>query len=581
MIKMKQLAFLFILLPLLAIGQTYIANVSVGDVENKKILGNQTVVIKGDVIADIKPSGKIRIPAGAIVIDGTGKFLFPGLVDAHVHFFQSGGLYTRPDAIDLRQVRPYASEIQSTLARVENVSRRYLKNGITTAIDPGSTYNMLKVRDGLQGQKGVAQIYMSGPLLTTYEPKVYAGLRDDSPFHLILSPEAARKAVQEQARHRPDFIKIWYIADVEGLSAEEGARKYLPVIQAAIDQAHELKFKVAVHAMERLTAELSVKAGCDYLVHSIEDEIIPDDLVRLIKQKNVIVCPTLTVHAGYVDTFAQRLDISAHEIAQADPFELGSLTDLKHLKLSDTALIGDYKRGAGSEKQQQKMIAEAHICNTNLKKLSDAGVTIATGTDAGNIGTLHACSYLDELLAMRKAGLSNWKILEASTINGAKVLGKQRESGSIAKGKKADLILLDANPADAIENVARMDRVIRHGAVFKPSDILVETPEELVQRQLNAYNFRNLEAFLDTYADDVEVYTFPDKLDYKGKETMRKIYGKMFGQTKDLHCRIVSRIVEGNIVIDKEDVRADAEKFGGTAIYVVENQKIKKVYFTQ
>lgn len=576
---MKCLTAVLSLFSLCAAAQTYITHVSVGDVEKKRMLTDQTVVISGDRIARIGPSDG-KIPPGATVIDGTGKFLFPGFVDAHVHFFQSGGLYTRPDAIDLREVKPYAREIASTLGRAENVARRYLRNGITTVIDPGATPNMLKVRDRLRGQAPTATIYMSGPLLTTYEPEVYRGLKDDAPFTLVQTPDAAREAVRSQLTMKPDFIKIWYIAKVDDLSVEEGARKYLPVIQAAIDEAHRNGLKVAVHAMERITAELAVESGCDYLVHGIEDEVIPDALVRRIKERKVILCPTLVVHGGYIDTFGQKLEVGAHEIAQADPFELGSLLDLKHLKLSDSTLIRDYHNGANSDRYVQRMRSEADICNTNLKKLIDAGVTIATGTDAGNIGTLHASSYLDELLAMRRAGLSNWDILQASTINGARVLGKEKEFGSVTKGKKAHLVLLEANPVEQLENVTSISHIVHDGVVFRPGDILTETPEELVQRQLNAYNFRNIDAFLATYADDVEVYTFPDKLDYKGKDTMRGIYGKMFAQTRNLHCEIVSRIVEGNIVIDKERVNADGEGFGGTALYVIEDGKIKKVYFT-
>ena len=91
--------------------------------------------------------------------------------------------------------------------------------------------------------------------------------------------------------------------------------------------------------------------------------------------------------------------------------------------------------------------------------LSDAGVVIATGTDAGNIGTMHASSYLAELQAMQKSGMTNWQIIEASTINGAKVLDKEDELGSVRIGKKANLILLDANPVEQIENVTKIHRV--------------------------------------------------------------------------------------------------------------------------
>ncbi|GAA4410563.1 hypothetical protein GCM10023187_35300 [Nibrella viscosa] len=112
---------------------------------------------------------------------------------------------------------------------------------------------------------------------------------------------------------------------------------------------------------------------------------------------------------------------------------------------------------------------------------------------------------------------------------------------------------------------------------------LSPSPEDLAQRQLNAYNARNIDAFLDPYADDVEIYDFPDQLRYKGKDTMRKQYGSMFERTKALHCELVNRIILGNTVIDHERVTFDPNQapVQAIAIYRIVNGKIKKVYFTR
>lgn len=217
----------------------------------------------------------------------------------------------------------------------------------------------------------------------------------------------------------------------------------------------------------------------------------------------------------------------------------------------------------------------------NLKILSDAGVTIATGTDAGNIGTMHVSSYLDELKAMQQSGMSNWQILTASTLNGAKVLDQQDKFGSVSIGKKANLILLDANPIDNIENVTKINRVINNGIVINPEEMLKDTPEDLAQRQLNAYNLRNIDAFLEPYAEDVEIYTFPSQLVSKGKEQMRKNYAPKFDNTPNLHCELVNRILLGNTVIDQERVQFGKQIVEAIAIYHIENGKIKKVYFIQ
>jgi imidazolonepropionase-like amidohydrolase len=556
--------------------QTYITNVTLADVENKKLLPNQTVVITNDLITKIQ-SSKVKIPPNATIIDGTGKFLFPGMTDAHIHFSQNGGLYTRPDAIDLRKVVPYDQEIELAHKTMEDKLRRYLQNGITNVIDVGSTMRFLKRKTDFKNSDFAPSIYMTGPLLTTYEPKVYQEYPNDSPFILTKTIEDGVKGVQEQLPFKPDFIKIWYIVGADGLSIEASAKKNLPVIKAIIDEAHKNNLKVAVHATQRITAQLAVENGADFLVHSVDDEIISDEFVQLLKKNKVIVCPTLIVHGGYDYTFGQSIETSNHELQKANPFQLGSLLDLKHI--ADTTLVSRYKNRANSKKSMDALENADAICMQNLKKLSDAGVLIATGTDAGNIGTMHASSYLAELQAMQKAGMNNWQIMQASTVNGAKMLAKENEFGTIAVGKKANLILLNANPIEDLENSTKIDKVINKGVVFSPENIVQETPTELVQRQLNAYNFRNIDAFLATYADDVEVYNYPNTLKYKGKEQMRKIYATLFDETPNLHCELVGRITQGTVVIDKEKVQFGKNSVEATAIYHIENRKISKVYF--
>ena len=148
--------------------------------------------------------------------------------------------------------------------------------------------------------------------------------------------------------------------------------------------------KVAIHATQRITAQLAVENGCDFLVHSVDDEIVKDDFVQLLKKNKTILCPTMLVHGGYSNTFGQKNIFSNHELMKANPIQLGTLLDLKHI--SDTSLTNKYKNRTNSEEQISKSNKTDAICLENLKKLSDAGVLIATGSDAGNIGPLHAYS---------------------------------------------------------------------------------------------------------------------------------------------------------------------------------------------
>jgi len=579
MTKKHLIIFSFLLTSIALQGQTYITNVTIVDVLGKKLIPNQTVEITGDNITNIQKSNRVKIADRAKVIDGTDKYLAPGLVDAHIHFFQNGGLYARPDAIDLTKYQDYSTERALSKSDMETKLRRYLQNGITSVVDVGSTFHFLNQRKDFKDKKYAPSIFMTGPLLTTYKPPVYNDLGEDDPFILMKTEEEGIKGVQEQLKYNPDFIKIWYIAGIGGMNVEASARKNLPLIKAVIKEAHRHNLKVAVHATQRITAQLAVENGADFLVHSVDDEILERDFVELLKKNEVVLCPTITVHGGYVNTFGQRLQMSNHELLNSDPYQLGSLLDLKHLP--DTILVKYYENYANSESSISASKKIDSISMANLKILSDGGVTIATGTDAGNIGTLHTSSYLTELKAMQKSGMSQWEILEASTINGAKILDQENEFGSVDIGKQANLILLDANPIKDIENITKIKMVINKGEAFKPSEILKDSPTDLVQRQLNGYNFRNIDAFLEPFAEDVEIYQFPEKLLYTGKDYMRLQYSNMFDNTPNLHCELKERITQGNIVIDKEFVQVGSNKIEAVAIYHIENNKIKKVYFIQ
>ncbi|OPB94759.1 amidohydrolase family protein [Elizabethkingia ursingii] len=578
---MKKLLSIFFVAGLCSVSiysQTFIKNVTIVDVVNKRLIPAQTVEINKDIITNVQPAGKKAFSSNALVIDGTGKYLMPGMTDAHVHFFQSGGLYTRPDALDLRKYVPYNKEIEAGHQNMEALLKRYLMAGITSVIDVGATYNFLKLRDSLSGNKRLPSVYMTGPLLTTYEPQVFIGLKNDEPFRLVSTIEDARKAINEQLPYRPDFIKIWYIVSLGKDGVEAEARKYEPLIKEIIQEAHKNKLKVAVHATERVAAQIAVQNGCDFLVHNIEDEVVSDSFVQLLKAGKVILSPTLTVMDNYYNTFGQKINYNTYDLKNSDPEAIGSIYDIKHLS---NAVIPTLKQRFDQPQMKARILRTDSIRRVNLKKLIDGGVVIAAGTDAGNIGTQHASSFKNELKSMQESGLSIWQVLQSATISPAKILDKEIVSGSITKGKIADMILLNADPTKSLENLTVINKVFKNGNVLDPENLVSITPELLVQQQLNAYNARNIEAFLEPYSDDVEIYTFPNTLISKGKDGMRKSYTEMFTKLPNLHCELKGRIVQGNIVIDRESVSGIRSNTNveATAVYEIKNHKIIKVYF--
>lgn len=531
---------------------------------------NQSMLIEGSDIAAIAPAGKLKFPKDATIVSLSGKYLMPGLVDAHVHYFQSGGLYTRPDAIDLRSIRPYEEERQWLIDHAPDLFSRYLRAGITTTLDVGGPMSNYDLRDVAAATDKAPTLFVTGPLISTYQPAEFD--INDPPIIRIRTPEAAREQVRKQLPAKPDFIKIWYI-----VLPGETAQQHLPIIQATIEESHLHGLPVAVHATQLETARLAVEAGADILVHSVDDLPVDDAFVVLLVKNKVSYIPTLIVSGNYDKVFSQDMDLSAADFDLAEPHTLGSLQDLQHLP---TAVIPAYvQRMMGNPAPTSA--SEDSMMARNLRRVFRAGVNVATGTDAGNIGTLHASSYYAELAAMRSAGLSNIEILQASTLNGARVLGKQEESGSLQAGKHADLLILNANPLENLDHLQQVFAVVKQGRLYEAAEIAPDTPEQIAQRQLNAYNAGNLDAFVSYYHPEVEVYNFPNQLNYKGRENMRPGYGSFFQANPNLHCELVNRIVIGNKVIDREHITGLSKggSFDAVAIYEIEAGLIRKVFF--
>ena len=217
----------------------------------------------------------------------------------------------------------------------------------------------------------------------------------------------------------------------------------------------------------------------------------------------------------------------------------------------------------------------------NVKRVHEAGVIVAAGTDAGNIGTLHGPTLFREFQLMEEAGMSPMDILTSATLHGAKVMGREAELGSIEEGKLADMVVLSSDPRSDVSHFSSIDKVIKGGTVYEPDQIISKSPVDVVQQQVNAYNAKDIDAFLATYSPDVELYLHPDSLFLSGREEMRESYGPFFSNTPQLHVEILSRMTSGNVVIDKEKVTglAGGRIMEAIAIYHVQNGLIARVWF--
>jgi imidazolonepropionase-like amidohydrolase len=429
-----------------------------------KVLLTATVVIDGDKIERVA-IGKQDAGALGKQIGCGGKFILPGYIDTHIHFFQSGDLFTRPDGADLNSVRPYKDEVAWVKSHLNDVFARYLRCGITSVVDVGGPFWNFEVRKTADQTQKAPRVAVAGPLISSVSrEKLDLG---DPPIVKIDTPDQARQFVRKLAEQKPDLVKIWYIVD-----KDHPVESFRPIVRATIEESHAHKLRVAVHATELETARAAVEEGADVLVHSVTDKPVDDAFVKLLKDRHTILCPTLVVFERYGRTFSHQLNLTPEEKDWGNPEVIASLdvTKIPQDKLPDrikTAL-------AKPDEAMDRIKKTYDVALPNLKRLEDASITIAAGTDAGNIGTIHGPALFREFQLMKEAGLTPMQILQCTTANAAKLFGGDTGAhiGKIENRYFADLVILNSNPVDDIARASDIAMVVKNGVLYSADSIL-------------------------------------------------------------------------------------------------------------
>ncbi len=209
-------------------------------------------------------------------------------------------------------------------------------------------------------------------------------------------------------------------------------------------------------------------------MHSVIDKPVDDAFVKLLKDRHIILCPTLVVFERYGRTFSHQLNLTPEEKAWGNPEVIASLDVTKTPK---DKLPDRIKNALAKPDEALDRIKKTYdVALPNLKKLEDAGVTIAAGTDAGNIGTIHGPALFREFQLMKEAGLTPMQILQCATANAAKLFGGDTGAhiGKIDSGSFADLVILKSNPIDDIKNASDIDSVMKNGVLYPAQELLTE-----------------------------------------------------------------------------------------------------------
>ena len=415
-----------------------IRNVNLIDGTGRDIQPAVDIGIRGGMIIEI--GKKLQWNNTAEVIDGHGRFVIPGLIDAHVHLDTAVlAQLTEAEQTEVIRHNPYA----------------FLYNGVTTVLNVSSEDEWIwELREAQRTGEIIApRIYAMGSMFSPKDGWGYAAGLPDA------------HSAEEKARHyvsmKTDGFKI-VLEDGLGRSGKftEMPDDMLNAI-AAVGRQHDIP--VYIHAINIEEYERAVAVEPKAIVHGLEDPIPENsDLPAKLKQENIYIVPTLSLfksfvtHDGSLDSDILRNSIPG--------FMLDHVKDEKYME-NERRLLNSYTQIDSYEWVEKKL--PVFMNNTTL--MHHAGIKLAAGTDAGGTVGYNFQGYNTpwELKLFVECGLTPMEAIVAGTGNGAEVIGAENILGTIEPGKLADMLILASNPLDDIGNIRDIDLIIQDGKIYE------------------------------------------------------------------------------------------------------------------
>lgn len=419
-------------------GVTVFHNVSVIPMEGEPVLTDQTVVVRDGRVAQLGPAASTPAPAGATVVDGSGKYLLPGYAEMHAHI----------------------PTPQSGAEAVDRTLFLYLAGGVTTI------RGMLGHPSHLELRQRSARNEIAAPRIITSGPSFSGGSASN--------PAAAVAMVREQKEAGYDFLKLHpglsrevfdavaAAADEEDLpfaghvSAEVGLRRALEAGYASIDHLDAYVEALAGHG----DGFGGVNAG--FFGFNLTDQAVEAQIAELARA---------TRDAGVWNVPTQSLMESL--ASPTAPEEMARWPEMRYMPAQTIAAWIERKRDfhAGAGYTPQRAARYLQIRRQLIRALHEAGAGLVLGSDAPQWWNVPGFSARRELEYMVAAGLTPYEALEMATRNAAEYFGADNEWGTISPGKSADLVLLDANPLDDISNIWQQSGVMVRGRWMPAAEI--------------------------------------------------------------------------------------------------------------
>jgi imidazolonepropionase-like amidohydrolase len=405
-------------------------------------LDDATVVISQGRISSITPSAGTSKSRGARRIDGRGKWLLPGFSDMHVHIGND------------RMLRLYLGDpkIPDGAVETQDYLTPFIANGVT------QVFNLSAMSESVAQRGDVESGRVLGPHIAN------AAMIDGSPplwpvgmTYVAATPADGRQAVRDAQASGYEFIKVY-------------SKLSLETFTAIVDEARQLKMRVVGHIPQRekgITADF-FQPGFDLVAHAEEfsQQTFPPDhaaiarYVEMSKRNDTWLTATLTLDERIVELLEHPQSLAARsDLRSLPPVQYGLVVNHNpYLERHDPKLVDHVRRTVRF--------------NAELVRAFDAaGIPVLTGTDSPVPGVAPGFSLHDEFEALSRSGLGNLRILEATTRLPAQWLGTLNDRGTVEPGKRADLVLLDANPLTDISNTRRIAAVILNGRYLPRAEL--------------------------------------------------------------------------------------------------------------
>ena len=415
-----------------------IENVTLIDGTGRPPVTGASVLVDGDRISRIA-RGSIDAPRGTNRIDGTGKFLMPGLMDMHIHL--RGGVELTPEGL---------FEVTTDRSTGIRVLHSYLYSGVTSIYDAGNIpdYTLGLRADERSGDLVSPRIFATGAIVT------YPGSHGGNEWGTLVDdwPEAI-PALNAHIERAPDMVKLTY--EERGW----GAREMIPLLpldlmQKIIHYYNDRGIRTTVHTSSEYRARQAIFAGVDTLAHPVIQGPVTQAFANLMGAKKIPMVTTLTIGENY-SRLAEHPEYLDQALYQAT-------VPAEEIEMLKTERRQEYQE----RKWTWWMQIMTTIAQENLRMINDAGGVLVAGTDQSSGPALHR-----ELELLAAAGIPPSEIIRIATLNGAIFLGKERDMGSIEEGKIADMLLLAVDPTVDINNAKEIIEVIKGGQIIDRSSL--------------------------------------------------------------------------------------------------------------